>query len=242
VGAPGPARDESTFFVGATDVATRHVLQSSIESMRWAAPKSTPGRTVRVIATTRYVGDGAPAVLDVSELTGRRVLHAEGEVAGNRFQVDVAIPIDLPPSCTGLLARLTLPRHNLEASSVLGIEAPVVFHRLAWSSSTARHGATVRLMAETRTEPTPVSEVVVQVYRVGREGADEPVRGPVAAAIQGGRLDMAWTIPTEEDLGPRETGTTLCFRLIDADGVASPPSPPLQVEHISAGVRPTHHS
>jgi hypothetical protein len=226
----GGTAEPSTLFAGVTGVPARHTLRSEVESLHWLQATAAPGEAVRIILSLRNVGDGSPVTLDLVEMSGRRLWRGEGAIAAGRFQVDVPIPADLPAGCTSLVARAALPRHDLDAATLIAIAAPTILEGLSWSKPSARHGDTVRLTGQVRDSTQLDAVVGVQVYRQGRDGADEPAGAPFAAAIDRGHLFADWIVPGEDVLDHRAGDLAIYFRVTTSDGRQSAPSPSLIVE------------
>ncbi len=206
-----------------TDQTHQVTLPSSIERVEWDRLRASPGGTVGLAVSTRYVGNGSTLQITLRDRNGATHGTFRDPIHHNRLTAEVQVP----RQATGaLFATVRLPNHGLKQESpALVLSGPVAVRRPTWSQEAARQGDVLTLSADIVGAPDG-AEAQIRIFEHSERGAHDPVTR-LSTLVENGRVTADWeyeytgdveNIPTEQEADKGYKPPEYFFR-VEVEGV-----------------------
>ncbi|RMH49182.1 MAG: hypothetical protein D6685_19525 [Bacteroidetes bacterium] len=208
----------STPHKGQTGKVTEVKLPSKLERVMWTRLMAAPGARVGLMVFTRYVGNGAPVEIKLTDQSGKTHGTFKDKLFANRLAAQILVPSRAEAA---LFAEVKLPRHGLTMQSgALLLMPPIIIENARWSAREARRGDLLTLEADVKGPPDG-TEAEITIYEHDADGAHDLVT-KLPLLVQKGKVRTEWTfeyvedtddIPTDDELEQGYTAPEYFFRV-----------------------------
>lgn len=209
---------------GQTNEVTEVKLPSAIEQVAWTQSQAAPEGTVGLEVFTRFVGNGAPVEIKLTDKQGRTHGTFKDGLYANRLRAEVQVP---PKAKDALFAEVKLSKHGLsQKSPPLLLIPPVTIRNAKWSAQEARRGDVLTLSADVKGAPDG-REAQITIFEHDADGAHDRITQFVAY-VEREHVEAEWEyeyhedtddIPTDEEAEQGYAPPEYFFR-VEVGGVA----------------------